>query len=186
VLDPEHSTLFFKVSHLGFSNFTMWFDKFSADLKIDLANPGAATLSATVDPASLMIQAPPAGFVEHVRGEQFIDASKFPVITFTSTGIAMKGQNKADIVGELTLHGVTKPLTLSATFNGGYAGHIYEPRARIGFSAHGMFRRSDFGIGYGVPAPGASMGTGDEVQVVIEAEFLGPPWKDAPAAPPPN
>lgn len=183
-LDPAHSTLFFKVSHLGFSNFTMWFDTFGADLKIDPANPGEAALNATVDPASLMIHAPPAGFVEDIRGEKFVDARQYPAITFKSTSITMKGKNSADVVGDLTLHGVTKPVTLTATFNGGYAGHVYEPRARIGFSAHGTFKRSDFGLGYGVPQPGSNMGTSDDVQVVIESEFLGPPWKDAPAAPP--
>jgi polyisoprenoid-binding protein YceI len=181
VLDPAHSTLFFKVSHLGFSNFTMWFDTFGADLRIDPANPAEATVSATVDPASLMIHAPPEGFTEHLRGKDFVDAAQFPAITFKSTAIAMKGKNTADVIGDLTLHGVTMPVTLTATFNGGYAGHVYEPRARIGFSAHGTFKRSDFGIGYGVPEPGASMGTGDEVQVVIEAEFLGPPWAGASA-----
>jgi polyisoprenoid-binding protein YceI len=184
VLDPAHSTLFFKVSHLGFSNFTMWFDTFGASLILDPANPAGAALNATVDPASLMIHAPPEGFLEHVRGEQFVDAAQFPEITFKSTSIAMKGQNIADITGDLTFRGVTKPITLSATFNGGYAGHVYEPRARIGFSAHGTFRRSDFGMDYGVPQPGSNMGTSDDVQVVIESEFLGPAWKDAPAAPP--
>jgi polyisoprenoid-binding protein YceI len=186
VLDPAHSTLLFKVSHLGFSNFTMWFDTFGANLRIDPASPAAATLEATVDPASLMIHAPPEGFLEHVRGKDFVDADQFPAITYRSTAIVMKGRNTADVIGDLTLHGVTKPLTLTTTFNGGYAGHVYEPRARIGFSAHGTFKRSDFGIGYGVPAPGDSMGTGDDVHVVIEAEFLGPAWKDAPPAAPPG
>jgi polyisoprenoid-binding protein YceI len=184
VLDPAHSTLLFKVSHLGFSNFTMWFDTFAADLQLDPANPGAARLSATVDPSSLRVPAPPAGFLEHLLGEQFIDAATFSAITYRSTNIVTKGKNKADIIGDLTLHGVTKPVTLTATFNGGYVGHVYEPQARIGFSANGTFKRSDFGIGYGVPAPGSGMGTSDEVQVVIEAEFLGPAWQDAPAGSP--
>jgi len=182
VLDPAHSTLFFKVSHLGFSNFTLWFDTFSADLKLDPANPNAATLTATIDPASLQVHAPPKDFVEHLRGEQCVDAAKFPAITFTSTSIAMKGQNTADVTGDLNFRGVSRPVTLTATFNGGYAGHVYEPRARIGFSAHGTFKRSDFGMGYGVPEPGTNMGTSDAVQVVIESEFLGPAWAGAPPA----
>lgn len=81
--------------------------------------------------------------------------------------------------GELTLHGITKPITLETIFNGGYAGHQYEPRARIGFSAHGAFKRSDFGIAYGIPEPGSNMGVFDDVEVIIEAEFTGP----VPAAP---
>jgi len=188
-LDPPHATFMFKVSHLGFSNFTGWFTTFAADLKLDPANPSAASLVATVDPASLTVNAPPDGFQEELRGENFVDAKQFPQITYRSTAIKMTGPNTADVIGDLTLHGVTKPVTLSMTYNGGYVGHIYEPRARIGFSVHGTFKRSDFGIGGGVPKPGESMGVSDDVNVVIEAEFLGPEMKDPPkppATPPAN
>jgi polyisoprenoid-binding protein YceI len=182
-LDPAHSTFMFKVSHLGFSNFTGWFNTFSADLKIDPANPSAASLVATVDPASLTVHAPPDGFQEHLLGADFIDAKQFPQIIFTSTAITMTSPNTAAVTGDLSLHGVTKPVTLSMTYNGGYEGHIYEPRARIGFSVSGVFKRSDFGIGGGVPKPGESMGVSDDVNVVIEAEFLGPEMKDPPKPP---
>lgn len=185
-LDPTHATFFFKVSHLGFSNFTLWFDTFSADLQLDPANPLAATLTAAVDPASLMVHAPPQGFQDELRGAQFVDAKQFPAIAFKSTAITMTGPNTADVTGDLTLHGVTRPITLSATYNGGYEGHAYEPMARIGFSAKGVFKRSDFGIGYGLPAEGSNMGASDEVSVVIEAEFTGPPMKNPPAPPPAN
>lgn len=185
-LDPAHATFMFKVSHLGFSNFTGWFDTFSADLKLDPANPSAATLTATVDPTSLTVHAPPAGFQEELRGEQYVDAKQFPQITFKSTAIKMSGPNTAEVTGDLTLHGITKPVTLSMTYNGGYEGHVYEPRARIGFSAHGMFKRSDFGIGGGVPKEGSNMGVSDEVAVVIEAEFIGPDMKEPPKPAAPN
>ena len=76
------------------------------------------------------------------------------------------------MTGDLTLHGVTHPVVLEATFNGGYkAGQMDPSGARVGFSAHGVFRRSDFGIAYGLPAPGATMGVGDEIEVNIESEF---------------
>lgn len=179
-LDPAHATFMFKVSHLGFSNFTGWFDTFSADLKLDPANPSAASLVAIIDPASLTVHAPPDGFREHLRGADFIDAKQFPQITYRSTAIKMTGPNTADVTGDLTLHGVTRAVTLSMTYNGGYVGHVYEPRARIGFSVTGQFKRSDFGIGGGVPKPGESMGVSDEVAIVIEAEFLGPEMKDPP------
>jgi len=66
-------------------------------------------------------------------------------------------------------------LTLTGTYNGGYAGIPgMDPHARIGFSAHGSFKRSDFGMGFGVPAPGTTMGVGDLVDVTLEAEFIGP------------
>lgn len=183
-LDPAHASLVFTVSHLGFSNYTAQFGKFSADLKLDPANPGAATLNATVDPASLQLNSPPKGFLAELTGDQWINAKTFPQITFKTTHVAVTGRNAADVTGDLTLHGVTKPITLQTAFNGGYAGHVYEPNARIGFSAHGVFKRSDFGISQGVPEPGTNMGVSDEVSVRIEAEFTGPAWKDAPAATP--
>jgi polyisoprenoid-binding protein YceI len=185
-LDPAHSTLIFSASHLGFSNYTAQFNTFAADLRLDPANPGAAVLSATVDPVSLQVPAPPSGFLDALKGDKWIDAVAFPQIVFKSTSVAVTGKNSADVTGDLTLHGVTKPITLQIAYNGGYAGHVYEPNARIGFSAHGVFRRSDFGIDYGIPEPGSSMGVSDEITVRIEAEFTGPPWKDAPPPAPSN
>ena len=126
-----------------------------------------------------MLHAPPQGFQDELRGAQFVDAKQFPAIAFKSTAITMTGPNTADVTGDLTLHGVTRPITLSATYNGGYEGHAYEPMARIGFSAKGVFKRSDFGIGYGLPAEGSNMGASDDVSVVIEAEFTGPPVRQA-------
>lgn len=185
-LDPTHSTLIFSASHLGFSNYTAQFTTFNADLKLDPANPGEAVLTASVDPASLWLPNPPAGFVDEIKGKDWIDALQFPQITFQSTTIAKTGENTANVAGNLTLHGVTKPIMLEVVFNGGYAGHQYEPNARLGFSARGTFKRSDFGIAYGIPSPGSNMGVSDEVKVTIETEFTGPPWKDAPPAPPAN
>ena len=189
-LDPAHSTLIFSVSHLGFSNYTGQFSKFSAEMKLDPANPSTASLTATIDPTSLIQPAPPAGFREEILGKDWIDAIQFPAITFRSTAVTRQSENVAEVTGNLNLHGVSKPITLEMTFNGGYVGHQFEPNARVGFSAHGTFKRSDFGIANGIPGPGSNMGVSDEVKVMIEAEFTGPPWKDAPspapATPPAN
>jgi polyisoprenoid-binding protein YceI len=88
----------------------------------------------------------------------------------------MTGSKSMEISGTLTWHGVTRPLVLTATYNGGYAGMSnMDPQARVGFSAHGSFKRSDFGIKFGMPAPGTSMGVGDLIDFSIEAEFTGPP-----------
>ena len=81
--------------------------------------------------------------------------------------------------GELTLHGITKPLVLEARYNGGYAGHPFDPHARVGFSAQGTFKRSEFGVSYGIPAPGTRFGVSDEVAVTLESEFTGPPLRVA-------
>lgn len=184
-LDRAHASLIFRVNHLGFSNYTARFKRFDARLEFDPANLAASGVSATVDAASLETDFPdPAhlDFNAQLRGEQWLDVAKFPEIRFASRMIDVTGRNTLRIHGDLTLHGITRPVVLEATFNGGYAGHPLDPHARIGFSAHGTLRRSEFGIAYGIPAPGTTMGVGDDVAVAIEAEFTGPPLAGAPKA----
>lgn len=174
-LDKSHASLVFQVSHLGFSNYTMTFDDFDAVLTLDPQHPEQAKLSATVEAQSLDLPHPPEGFLQTMTmDENWLNASVFPKITFTSTAIKMTGEKTADIEGDLALLGVKKPVVLHAIFNGGYAGSPMDPDARIGFSATGSFKRSDFGMAYGVPAPGTTMGVGDAVTFEIEAEFSGP------------
>lgn len=179
-LDKAHATLIFRVDHLGFSHYTARFTRFDATLQLDPANPAAARLEATIDAASITTDNPPPGFEDQLRGPDWLDARAYPQITFRSTEVAPTGPRTARITGDFSLHGVTRPMVLEATFNGGYAGHPLDPHARIGFSAHGTLLRSEFGISYGIPAPGTTMGVSDAVEVVIEAEFNGPPWAAAP------
>jgi polyisoprenoid-binding protein YceI len=183
-LDKSHATLVFKVSHLGFSNYTAAFADFDAKLNFDPAKPELSTIEATIDPRSLTLPHPPAGFLDELTGPQWLNAQQYPAITFKSTKVEVTGPDTARITGDFTLHGVTKPVVLEAKFNGGYAGHPMDPHARIGFSAKGTFKRSDYGIAFGVPAPGTTMGVSDAVDVAIEAEFSGPPLATAPATPP--
>ncbi|GAM97549.1 yceI family protein [alpha proteobacterium U9-1i] len=178
-IDPMHSTIHFRVNHIGMSNYTAAFERFNVELTLDPANPAAAQVNATIDVRSLALPAPPAGFLEDMLGASWFDTARFPEITFRSTAIEMTSANTAHVTGDLTLHGVTKPVTLDATFNGGYAGHPMDPNARIGFSAHGTFNRSEFGMGYGVPPEGSTMGVSDAVEVIIETEFNGPAWAGA-------
>ena len=173
-LDKAHANLEFRVSHMGFSNYTARFASFDAELTLDPKNPTASSVTATIDPRSLTLPAPPKGFVEELLNEKWLGAAKFPQMTFKSTKVELTGANTAHITGDLTLKGVTLPVTLDATFNGGYAGNPFDPNARIGISAKGALKRSDFGVKEGVPPPGSNMGVGDNVDIIIEAEFNGP------------
>ncbi len=181
-LDKSHASLIFSVNHLGFSNYTARFKNFDAQLEFDPAKPEAAKFTGTVDVSSLETDYPEPeklDFNAELEGPEWLDAAKYPQITFTSTRIEMTGENTARIHGDFTLHGITKPLVLEATYNGGYAGHPMDPQARIGFSAKTVFNRSDFGVSYGIPAPGTTMGVSDAVTVTLEAEFSGPPLATA-------
>jgi polyisoprenoid-binding protein YceI len=176
-LDKHHASLVFTVNHLGFSHYTAQFASFEATMELDPKNPATAKLEASIDPASLTLPAPPDGFKDELLGPNWLDAGKHPQMTFKSTAVKVTGEKTAKVTGDFTLHGVTKPVTLDVTFNGGYVGHEMDPNARIGFSAKGVLKRSEFGIAYGIPAPGTTMGVSDDVQIAIEAEFSGPPLK---------
>ncbi len=179
-LDKTHASLVFRVNHLGFSNYTASFQQFDVQLQFDPANLAASSVTASIDPTSLRLDNPPAGFTDALLGVDWLDAKQYPQMTYRSNKVEVTSPNNVRITGDLTLHGVTRPVVLDAVFNGGYAGHPMDPHARIGFSAQGTFKRSEFGIAYGIPEPGSSMGVSDEVDVVIETEFSGPAWS-APA-----
>jgi len=177
--DKAHSSLVLRVNHLGFSHFTARFARFDIQLQLDPAHLSAAHLTARIDPNSLVSDNAPSGFLEMLRGPQWLDTAQFPELSYRSTQVEVTGPNALRIRGELTLHGVTRPVVLNATFNGGYAGHPMDPHARVGFSAHGSFKRSDFGLSFGVPPPGTQFGVGDEIDVTIETELSGPAYHGA-------
>lgn len=185
-LDKSHGSLVFRISHMGFSNFTARFATFDVTMNFDPADPTASNVSATIDPNSLTADNAPKGFLESLRGEQWLDAKKYPEITFKSTSVAMTGADTADVTGDFTLHGVTKPVVLHAKLNGGYPGMQYDPHARIGMSATAHIKRSDFGISSAILQPGSYLGVGDDLDVVIETELSGPAWAGAPASTTPH
>jgi polyisoprenoid-binding protein YceI len=184
-LDRNHASLIFRINHLGFSHYTARFTRFDARLEFDPAHPGASSVAATIDPSSIETDNPDPtlDFDHQLQNQDWLNTAEFPEMTFRSTGLELTGPNTARMTGELDLHGVTRPVTLAVTFNGGYASHPLDPfGARIGFSAHGSLRRSEFGIAEGLPPPGSDFGVGDEVEILIEAEFTRPSEAAAPAS----
>lgn len=179
-LDRSHASLLFSVDHLGFSHYTARFRRFDATLQFDPAKLATAQVEVTVDATSIETDFPdPAklDFNAQLQGADWLDAKAHPIMTYRSRRIVPGGDGRFRIEGDLTLRGVTRPVVLEARYNGGYAGHPMDPHARIGFSATGRLRRSEFGMSYGIPAPGTTMGVGDEVELRIECEFSGPPLK---------
>lgn len=175
-LDKAHASLIFRIDHMGFSNFTARFAHFDATLDLDPKHPERSHVDASIDPDSLDSDNAPPGFLDMLHGAEWLNAGRFPNITFHSTNVKLTGPNTAKVTGAFELHGVTKPVVLDVTFNGGYAGFALDPHARVGFSADGSLTRSQFGITFGLPAKGSKMGVGDKVSFHIEAEFNGPRW----------
>jgi polyisoprenoid-binding protein YceI len=174
-VDKAHTSLIFRVNHLGFSTWTGRFTRLDAQLSFNPSKIEASSVDVTIDPASIEADNVPAGFLQTLAGKDWLDAAHYPDMTFHTKTIEVTGKDTFRIHGELKLHGVTRPVALEARYNGGYAGHPFDPHARTGFSAHGSFKRSDFGVSFGIPAPGTTLGVGDQVDVIIETEFNGPP-----------
>jgi polyisoprenoid-binding protein YceI len=175
-LDKSHSTIFFRVSHIGFSFYTASFSRFDTKLDFDPGDFAASKLRTTIDVTSLQLPTPPAGFLDTLLGPDWFNADKYPTMTYTSTTIKKTGEATARVTGTLTLKGVTHPVVLEARFNGGYAGIAgMDPHARVGFSARGILKRSEFDLARGVPPKGSNFGVGDDVEFIIETEFSGPP-----------
>ena len=172
LLDKSHTSVVFRVNHLGVSRYTAAFARVDGALQFDPARPAAMRVEATIDPTSLVLNAPPAGFHQALMGKAWFDAAKFPQIAFRSTRVDPTGPRTAKVTGNLTMHGMTRPMVLDVTYNGGYPPGGFDPGgARIGFSARGVLKRSAFGISAGIPAPGSTMGVSDDVDVAIETEF---------------
>jgi polyisoprenoid-binding protein YceI len=174
-LDPSHSSLHVRVSHFGLSNYTLRFTRLRATLIFSAENPTASQLVATADAASLSTDFPLAEQIgAELRGADWLAVVDHPEIEFRSTRIEPTGPSTARVHGDLTLRGVTRPMTLDVTFNAGYARHPYgRPLSQLGFSARGVISRSEFGLVSFLPSEG-SPAVGDEVQVIIEAEFARP------------
>jgi polyisoprenoid-binding protein YceI len=163
VLDTTHAALLFRINHLGFADYAGRFDRFEASLSGDAASPAEARVEAIIDMTSLNIANP--DFASELTGPGWFDAAAHPEAIFRSRSIELTSDTAAVITGDLTLKGVTRPITLSARLNGS----AYDPLRRadvIGFSATSEISRAAFGIDRfsGLLA--------DSVRIEIEAEFI--------------
>lgn len=163
--DPNHRYIAFTYNHQGYSKPILTWDGWTGELNFNADDPAASTVSVTIDATSLDTGVPV--FDGHMAGENLFDTANYPQITFVSTSVTRTGPTTADIAGDLTIKGVTKPATVKATFNKG----AFEERAnayKIGFSGVAQVKRSDFGITYAVPF------VSDEVDIMIETEWMMP------------
>ncbi len=163
VLENTHGYITFSYSHLGFSNPHIGFDRFTVDLTADAANPEKSAVSVVIDAAS--IESRVDEFNEHLVGEDYFDTAKFPEISFQSTSVVATGDNTFDVTGDLTIKGITKPVTLATTINKA-AEHPMRKVPTIGLSGTTKLLRSEFGLGRFAPA------VGDEVEIFVTAEMI--------------
>jgi polyisoprenoid-binding protein YceI len=167
VLEPTHASVTFKLKHLGLSNYTARFAKFDAGINLDPDDPTRSTVTVSIDPNSVRTDFPfpEKEDFDKVIAEKFLKSGTYPTITFQSTSLVETAPNRGKMTGNLTLMGVTKPVTLDVVLNGAMV-HPFRKVQALGFSATGTFNRSDFGSTE-LQGP-----VGDEITVIVEAEFL--------------
>ncbi|HYD27901.1 YceI family protein [Brevundimonas sp.] len=163
-LDSDHGKITWSVSHLGFSTYKGQFVNVDADLTLDPANPSAATLTATIPLTE--VDSNSDGLDAHLQTADFFDTANHPVATYVSRSVTVDptAPDRATVVGDLTLRGVTRPVTMMVRFN--QAGPSMGGAYRAGFDGEATIKRSDFGINYALPV------LGDEVSLHIEGEFI--------------
>jgi polyisoprenoid-binding protein YceI len=161
-MDGGHTRILFAYTHFGFSTSSGFFSQSTAKLHFDPKAPTKSTLDVAIDLNG--IDTTVAKLDEHLKGPAFFDVAKFPTASFKANAIAVTGPNTGTVTGDLTVHGVTKPVTLDVTFNGG-APHPMAKVFTLGFNATGHLKRSDFGIGAYAPA------VSDDITLTISTEF---------------
>lgn len=170
--DKTHTTIQWQGLHNGLSWYTARFTNFDIQLTFDPADVTKSKVTATIDPRSIetdYARTRPTGNTtdfnsEVANGERYLNAGKFPTITFTSTSVSKTGAATGKVTGALTFLGVSKPVTLDVA----YVGNRNDPRSnkhKVGFQLKGSFKKSDWGMPQGGPI-------GDEIRIEINSELV--------------
>jgi polyisoprenoid-binding protein YceI len=171
-LDPKHASIVWRIRHGGIGIFVARFDTFNGTLTFDPQNPSASSITTTIDATSVntgvLNNSGERAFDREIATQAFGSAAN-PQITFVSRSINVTGPTTGTITGDLTLRGVTKPVTLQASFEGGKF-VTFRGKQVLGFSARGTFNRKDFGASLSNPLGDAFVS--DIVDVEINAEFI--------------
>ena len=161
--DKAHTQILFFADHLGFSKSQGEFHDYDGYFIFNRDEPEKSSLNVTIQTQSIDMD--DEKWDAHMKNEDFFDVGQFPTMTFKSTRIDVTGDNSANITGDLTILGVSRPATLAVTHNKS-ARHPFSDRFVAGFSAAATVRRSAYGMDYGLPL------LGDDVEIRIEAEGI--------------
>ncbi|GAA0909352.1 YceI family protein [Luteibacter anthropi] len=163
-LDPTHTDVLFTWNHFGYSNPSANLNNADGTVVYDEKDPSKSSVEVTLPLSGLDTFVPKLD--EHLKSKDFLDAAQFPNITFKSTKVAGAGKGKLKVTGDLTVHGVTKPVTLDVTVNK-VGDHPMLKVPAAGFDAVATIKRSDFGVGAYVP------NVSDEIKIRITTEAHG-------------
>jgi len=165
-MDPHHTSVTFDVDHFKYTRFMIRFDRVAGQIDWKQGGLDASQATVTIDAASIDTNV--ALLDKMVKGPDMLDVERNPQIRFVSTRFERTGDARGKLTGNLTIRGVTQPVTLDVTFNG-FGRDPLTKEDTLGFSAEGRFSRSKFGLTTWYPA------VGDEIHVVIQVEAARPP-----------
>lgn len=163
--DDPHSQIGFTVKHLGIADVSGTFNDF--DVKINSKKSDFSDASFELVARTESIDTRVDARNKHLKSADFFDVQKYPTLNFKSTGIKKEGENQYKLTGDLTIHGVTKPVTMDLTYNGTVENPMSKKQT-AGFQLTGIIKRSDFGIGGSFPEAVIS----DEVRIKADGEFV--------------
>lgn len=169
VIDPSHMAIAFLVSHMGFARTMGQFTEAEGSFIFDDAKPSVSDIDVRIAAAS--VDTHHQARDEHLRKEEFLWVEKYPDITFRGTGAEQTGPRTGRIMGDLTIRGVTRPVTLDVTWNKSGEYMMGDKHWAAGISARTTIKRSDFGMTYALQG-GA---VGDEVDIILEFEAIRQP-----------
>lgn len=169
VIDPNHMAIAFFISHVGYAKTMGQFTRAQGSFVFDDEEPSVRDIDVRIDAASVNTQHQLRD--DHLRKEDFLWVEKYPDITFHGTGAKQTGPRTGQITGELTLRGVTKPVTLDVTWNKSGKYPFGDKHWAAGFSGRTTIKRSDFGMTYAL----AGGLVGDEVEIILEFEAIRQP-----------
>ncbi|MDB5491353.1 MAG: yceI-like domain protein [Micavibrio sp.] len=160
--DKPHTQVIFSVNHLGFTNSYGRFLDYDGGFTLDRTDPSKSTVDATIKTASLDMG--DGKWDEHLKSPDFFNVAQFPTMHFVSTKVTKTGEKTADILGDMTILGVTKPVTLKVTYNNSGVFPMNDKMYVAGFTATAKLTRSEFGMTKYVPM------VGDDVNITLEVQ----------------
>jgi polyisoprenoid-binding protein YceI len=169
-IDTAHSSIEFTAKHMMVTNVKGRFTRFSGDAHLDETNPANSRVDVTIDLASLTTGT--EGRDNHLRSADFFDVENHPTATFNSTKVEKVGEDRLRVTGDLTIRGVTKPVTLDATVEGKVKD--MQGKDRYGFTATTSFSRKDFGLEWNVALESGGWLVSDKITIAIDAQVIAP------------
>jgi polyisoprenoid-binding protein YceI len=167
-IDTAHSAIHFSVRHMVVSKTRGRFTKWSGQISFDPANPASSSVQVSIDPASVNTEE--AQRDAHLRSPDFFDVEKYPQATYKSTKVEETGDDRYRITGDLTIHGVTKPVVLETVFEGSAKDPWGGERA--GFAATASIDRREFGLGWNKVLEAGGVLVGDKIELTLEIEAV--------------